>query len=176
MALNKFKTLAVPVIIGVARWVTFIGDFRDDLLRRLMGDRSNRWRTVIGTINPIVSWALEKSVPLGFHCMVARMENGACNLLVIQTILEVDWYGTFGWKPVMNTGRYFYFDYHTERVDFVPSWTRSEAGVSLGLVPNVHPGRRTMLADCNVEVRRYDSKHSRHFQEALEARTRWEAA
>lgn len=131
---------------------------------------------MIGAISSIVGWALEKIDPLFFRRVVARMDNGSCELLVIQKILEVDWYVTFAGKAVINMGWYLYYDYQTGRVDCIPSWTWSGAEVFPEIVPKFHPGCRTTLANCEADARRYASEQRRQYQEASDARTRWEAA
>lgn len=87
VALHQLITFAVAMIICVSRSGTFIVNFQDDRLRRSMGGRLKRSRTVIGVINPIVGGALQKSDALGFRNFVARMETSARNHLVLQTIL-----------------------------------------------------------------------------------------
>lgn len=52
----------------------------------------------------MVSWDISKTDTLGLRWIVARMQNAAHNLLVLQTILEVDWLATFRETPVMRMG------------------------------------------------------------------------
>lgn len=48
-----------------------------------------------------VAWEIGKEDPLGLRRMVTNMKNGACNLLVLQKIFEVDWTGKFNGKLVL---------------------------------------------------------------------------
>lgn len=44
------------------------------------------------------------------------------------------------------------------------------------LEPKSHSGQVTTLADCDVEVHRYDTENRRQYRNDWEARLRWEAA
>lgn len=98
------------------------------------------------------------------------MFNGARNLFVPQTIVEVDWYGTFSRKQLMNMVWYVYYDYQTGRVYRVPAWTSRGAEVFSAIEPEFHPACRTAL-DCEVEMQRYLGEDCREEQHALE--THW---
>lgn len=82
----------------------YVADFRDDRLKRSVNDTSDMSRTVIGEVSPIVAWATGKEDTLGLRRMVARTRNGDRNLLVLQTILEVDWAGNFNGNRVGHGG------------------------------------------------------------------------
>lgn len=104
IGLQQFMTFAVPVILCVHRWGAYIGNFRADRLKRPMNNTSEMLRTTLGVVRPIVAWAMGKEDPIGLRRMVVCMRNNARNLLVLQTILDVDWPGTFNGKNVRNTG------------------------------------------------------------------------
>lgn len=55
IALDQFVTLSVTVMIGAARWGGYMGDFRDDWLKRKSNDNKNVSRTVIGGISSIIA-------------------------------------------------------------------------------------------------------------------------
>lgn len=49
------------------------------------------------------------------------MANVARNMLVLETILELNWYATYARMPVLSTVRYLYYDYNTGRFDGSPA-------------------------------------------------------
>lgn len=101
---QQFMKLAVPVILCVHLCGAYIGNFWADRLKRSMNDTLEMSRTISWVVNPIVAWEMGKEDLLGLRRTVAGMRNDARNLLVLQTMLDVDWSGSFNAKNVLNTG------------------------------------------------------------------------
>lgn len=108
--------------------------------------------------------------------MVERMKNGALNLLVVQTILEVDFPETLNRKLVMSNGAYLYYYYQTGYVNGYPLWTRSGTEACPAIERTFLPGQRTTLSDCEVEVHRHNVEGRQHKRDDWEAGLRWERA
>lgn len=65
-------------------------------------------RTVSGSFNPLVAWEIGKDDSLCLRQTVALMTNGAHNLLVMQTIFDVDWDWMFNGQNLVFTEAYLY--------------------------------------------------------------------
>lgn len=72
----------------------------------------------------MVAWAISRANPLGLHRMVLRIQNAAHNLLVLQAILEVGCYATFGETPLMRTCCCLFYDYSIGCVVGLRAYTR----------------------------------------------------
>lgn len=58
-------------------------------------------------------WELDRDDPLRIRRGVARMMGVAWNLLVLQTVLKVDWDAMYAGVSIVATVRYLYYDYDT---------------------------------------------------------------
>lgn len=92
------------MFIGLARRGTYTTVFRDVLL----AGEGDRPRNLIGDVNGLFRLALGQGDPLKVRRGVAHTGNGANNMLMIATILVIDWDSTYAGVPVSATGRYFY--------------------------------------------------------------------
>lgn len=162
-------------MILVEWWCKYIGDFRDDRSKRALKENDETFRLIIRAVSPVVTWAIGREDSLGLRGMVAWMRNGARNLTVLQTILEVDWSGTFNGKVVLNTGAYLYYDYQTDRVDGYPAWKRSGRDVFPTIEPRFVLGQLSTLAGFEVEVPIYMGEDRRSDQDDRNERAKWEA-
>lgn len=148
----------------------------EDRLKRSVNDTSDMSRTVIGAVSPIVAWEIGKDVPPSLWGIVSRMRNGSSNILLFQTVLEVDWVERCNGKLVLNTGAYLYYAYETGRVTGYPSWTHIGTEVYSVAEPKFLSEQRTKIADCEVEVHHYNVDSCQGQRDDREAQLRWHIA
>lgn len=109
-------------------------------------------------------WAVGRGDPLYVRQGVEHMASKARNMLVLKTILDIDWNATYDGVPVLATGRYLYFEYITVRVDGLP-----ETDTLPEVTSRFRVATRTTLRDCEAEVRRllYVQRLKRHATEEV---------
>lgn len=94
------------------------------------------------------------------------MEKVTQNLLVLEEILDINFYEKYGGVKVVLTGSYLYYYYDTGWVDGLP-----ESSTALTIVPRFPVATRTTLEYCEAEVQRLFEEELMEQQSAEEART-----
>lgn len=99
----------VPILIAVARWGRYAGDFRG-LTELIRGVEYIRWLSppVIGEVGPLFLDALARDDPLGVRRMVATMDDGELCLMALQRMLDIDWDAICVSVPMKCAGLYLY--------------------------------------------------------------------
>lgn len=101
----------------MAWWGSYITDFNgvqlageQDRPRNIIVDVSGLFRSELGRVDSLL-----------VRRRVGYMANAALNMLVLETLLDINSGGAYARVPVLMTGRYLYYEYCTGHADGFPA-------------------------------------------------------